>query len=155
SERRSDGGASRWSAGPGRPVRRRSDLHPFARARPGDDDRRDRVHRERESEESETGGHERREGEPARLAEAKRDHGRDRVSARLEDVRADEEGGTEDDRDGDRLSESPPEAEHRAADDPALAEREDDRAAHPPPRRSKRERALLFGGRSLGEHLPH
>ena len=43
---------------------------------------------------------------------------------------------------GDRLAERPTEPEHRAADDPAVAERERDRPDHSPPRGTKSERHL-------------
>ena len=87
--------------------------------------RSDRVHDQRDDEQRKTGGHERADAEPFDSENSQRDQRGDRVPAvcrmwravRVEDRRDDQ-------RDRDRLAERAPEAEHRPADHPALAERE-------------------------------
>ena len=90
--------------------------------------------------------------ERRRLAEVDRDVRRDRRRAALQDVRVRLcQRRRDHDRDRDRLAERPPEAEQRAADDPAARERQDHVADHSPPGAAERERALAL----LARHLRH
>ena len=89
----------------------------------------------------------------ASAAGALRDEARDGRAAVLQDLVADDRHLRQQQHDRDRLAERAPEAEHRAADDPAPAVGEHDRADHPPAGAAERERGFLLPRRRLREHL--
>src|SRR6478752_1330045 len=154
-------GRNVWPTGPSLEARSVSGasvisgVRPSARAASVDDRRGDRVDDEGDQEEHEAGGEERRELAGAGVAEAAGDQRGDGVAADLEDARLDLERRRQDQQHGDGLAERPAEAEHRAADDAAAAERDHDGADHPPASGAERERGLLLPLRRLREHLAH
>jgi hypothetical protein len=119
-----------------------------------DDLARERVDDQRDDEEQQPGGEQRRAVDRGRrgLAELVGDHRRQRV-ALVEDLLAD--GGRvadhQDHRDG--LAQGAPEAQHGGARDAGPRVREDGRTDHLPARRAERKRGLLVVGRHRGDDL--
>ena len=132
-----------------------SDLHPLAGPAARYDDRRERVDDERDDEQRETGGHERASVRALCASpnwSAMSGAIEFPVGSRMFGLMI--ERGRHDQRDGDRLAERPSETEHRAADDAAASERQDDGPDHPPAGAAERERALLLDRRAPAR-TPH
>ena len=124
-----------------------------ARAR-RDDGAGDDVDDQRQHEQHEAGGDQRRAVQlvVGRLAELVGDHRGERV-ALGEDRVADLRRVADHERDRDRLADRAAEPEHRAAGDAGARVREHRDADHLPARRAERERRLLVVGRHRRDHL--